>query len=82
MEFFDYLDKSKDFVFNEIEGVVCVIDETEIEVLKPKNKDEQKILWCKKKFFSINFQVIVLLNGEIIYVSNYKKISSDQGALE
>ena len=77
-EFLDYLDKFKNFVFDEIEGVVCAIDGTEVRVPKPRNKDQQKILWCRKKFFSINFQVIVLLNGEIIYVSSYKKSSSDQ----
>ena len=82
LEFLDCLKKFKDFVFDGIEGVVCVIDGTEIEVPKPKEKDQQKILWNRKKFLSINFQVIVLLNGEMIYVSNYKKSSSDQGTLE
>ena len=79
LEFLGYLDKFKDFVFKEIEGVVCVIYGTEIKVPKPRDKNQQKILWCRKKFFSINFQVIVLLNGEIIYISNYKKSNSDQG---
>ena len=78
LEFLNYLNKFQNFVFEEISGVVCVIDGTEIEVPKPRNKEQQKILWCRKKFFSINFQVIVLLNGEIIYVSSYMKSSSDQ----
>ena len=73
IEFLEYLGKFKDFVFDETEGVVCVIDRTEIEVPSPQDKKGRKILWFRKKFFSINFQIITLLNGEIIYVSIVKK---------
>ena len=56
-----------------------MIDGTKIKVSKPLDpKKQKKIFSMKKKQFSLNFQIIVLLNGEIIFLSKHQEGSSDQ----
>ena len=67
------------------EGVVCVIDGTEIQIEKPTkpirhpdNKNHQLTWSCKKKQHSLSVQVISKLNGEMIFVSPAEKVHNDQ----
>ena len=74
LEFLDYLNKFKNYVFDEIESVICVVNGTELKINQSSDKQLQKIFFSmKKKQFSINFQIIVLLNGDIVFVSKHQK---------
>ena len=51
---------------------VCVIDGTEIQISRPKNKELQSKTWSgKKKQNSLNVLMITKLNGKIIYYSPF-----------
>lgn len=58
---------------------VCVVDGTEIEISRPKDKQLQTKTWSgKKKQNSLNVMIITKLDGEIIYCSPFRIGAHDQ----
>ena len=76
---FDILMKKyQDFCFEGLENIVCAIDGTEIQVPGVKGDEGRFLYSVKKKQFSVNFQILTLLDGSIIYISEHQRESSDQ----
>lgn len=62
-----------------LKGCISVVDGTEIRISRPATEPHQKKHYSvKKKQHSLNVLVIVLLNGEIIYLSPIDAGSCDQ----
>ena len=58
---------------------VCVVDSTEVQISRPKNKVLQNKTWSgKKKQNSLNVMMITKLDGEIIYYSPFCIGTHDQ----
>ena len=58
---------------------VCVVDGSEIQISRPKNKVLQNKTWSgKKKKNSLNVMMITKLDGEIIYYSPFRIGAHDQ----
>lgn len=67
-------EKFEKFYDNDIWGVPCVVDGTEIRVRRPTSrKNQKKIFSGKKKQFSVNVLLVTLLDGRFIFVSDHRK---------
>jgi len=76
-EFLDYLEYFKNYTFEPFKNHICVVDGTEVQIRSPK-KDQKDYYSVKKSQHSINFLIIVLLDGRMIYVSKGKNNFNDQ----
>ena len=62
-----------------LKGYISIVDGTEIQILQPSKEPYQKEHYLvKKKQHSLNVLIIVLLNGEIKYLSPIDSGSNDQ----
>ena len=58
---------------------VCIVDGSEIQISRPKNKELQRRTWsAKKKQNSLNVMFITKLNGEILFYSPFRIGAHDQ----
>ena len=76
-EFMNYLDYFDNFCFEIFKKYICVVDGTEIRIRRPK-ENQKSFYSMKKSQHSMNFLIIVLLDGRIIYISKGKNNFNDQ----
>jgi len=76
-EFITYLEYFKNYSFESFKNHICVVDGTEVQIRTPK-KDQKDYYSVKKSQHSINFLIIILLDGRIIFVSKGKNNFNDQ----
>ena len=77
-EFISFLEKFDSFTFGPFKNHIYVIDDTEVTIRRPKDKEFEKRSYSPPKQHSLNFLIITLLNGRIIYCSMGFPFPNDQ----
>ena len=77
--FTDLLERYDSFTYGPFKNHICVVDGTEIQIRRSIDYDLQKESFSMKKHqHSLNFMLITLIDGRIIYCSKGYMILQDQ----